>query len=56
MGIPLIVIMDDSALRALQTKDQLVKQMQRYAKKLLTFDYEIQYCPGNDNFTPALLL
>lgn len=29
--------------------------MQRQAKKLTTFGYDIQYCLGNKNFTPDLL-
>lgn len=38
-------------------KDQgdLAGQMQRYAEKLPSFNYDIQYCPGNKRFTPDLL-
>lgn len=52
MGVSFIVITENSALC---NKEKLASLMQRYAYKVSTFDYIIQYQHGNKNFTTDLL-
>lgn len=56
MGMPFVVVTDHAALRALQPKESLDGCLQRYAKKLLGLEFNIQYLPGAKNFMQDLLL
>lgn len=50
-----MVVTDHSVLRALQTKKLLDRILQRFFKKLFTYDYDIVYRPGKDKVVEDLL-
>lgn len=55
MGMTFVVVTDHSAFKGMRTKTELAGRLQRFAKKLSSYDYNIVYQSGKENFAPDLL-
>lgn len=53
MGMPFVVAMDQLTLKATRIKAKHAGQLQRFAKKLSTYDYDIVYQLGKETFAPT---
>lgn len=55
LGVPFTIVTDHAALRALRNKEKLKGRLQRWAKFLSKFNYNIVYQKCSENLLPDLL-